>query len=875
MASPDVANDPPGDVINALIGLLNQQQFEDAARRAEGLVRVFPASSVLWNILGSGSAQCGRLEQAAAAFDKACSLNPQAPEAHCNLGNVLQDLGQLDAAEQSHRHALALRPDFVDAHFNLASVLIAQGKPDAAVAAYRAALALQPDYIDAWINLGLVLNDLGRLDEAVDACHRALSLNPDMAQIYNNLGAVLRQQGKLDQALACYQRALALLPGYVEAHHNLGNVLHAQGKLDQAAACYRHALSLWPDYADAYCSLGNVYRAQGKRDQAIESYHNALTRNPGSLDALYNLGSALDEQGSIDQAIAIYRRVLALDPVHALALNGLGASLLKLGALDAADASLRDALALRPDFAEAHANLGNVHKERGDPVEAAAAFGRALAFRPDLAEAHYNLAGLLHDRNELHEALASLDRALASRPDYREAQAQRLHLLHLMGHWESIDTLDATCADLAAQADVLAPFSFLAMTDNPRVHLQFSRKWATGKYQAAPLPALSRPPLPQPRARPQRLRIGYFGADFHDHATLFLMAGLLREHDKARFEIFAYSYGHEKTGRWLAQARHDVDHFVDVSGQPSRAIAERARADRLDIAIDLKGYTQHTRSDLFQHRPAPIQISYLGYPGSMGADFIDYMIADSVVIPEAQRAFYSENVIFLPHCYQPNDNARPIAQTPTSRADFGLPADAFVFCCFNNSYKIGPREFDIWMRVLGRVEDSVLWLFKSNTWCTDNLRRHAEARGIAGDRLVFAERMDHADHLARHRYADVFVDTFNYNAHTTASDALWSGLPVVTRAGQQFAARVCASLLMAVGLPELITDSDAAYEALILALAADRSRLAAIRAKLASNRLAQPLFDTQGYARSFETGLDRAYEIYCSGQSPRDIRVEG
>jgi predicted O-linked N-acetylglucosamine transferase (SPINDLY family) len=351
------------------------------------------------------------------------------------------------------------------------------------------------------------------------------------------------------------------------------------------------------------------------------------------------------------------------------------------------------------------------------------------------------------------------------------------------------------------------------------------------------------------------VRLGYFSADFHDHATMHLMAGLLREHDRARFEIHAYSYGRTPGGAQREALLGRVDHFADVADLSDRAVVELARGHGLDLAIDLKGYTRNGRSQLFAHRLAPVQVSYLGYPGTSGADFFDYLIADAVVVPDAELAHYSERVVRLPHSYQPNDDRRAIAPAQTTRARFGLPETGFVFCCFNQNYKIGPREWAIWMRLLQRVDGSVLWLLRSNKWAEANLRRAAKQAGVAPTRLVFAGRLHHAEHLERHRHADLFIDTFNVNAHTTASDALWAGLPVVTRPGRQFAARVAASLLTAIDLPELIAESDEAYETLILDLATDPARLAAIRAKLAANRLTAPLFDTVRYTRDFESAL--------------------
>ena len=429
-------------------------------------------------------------------------------------------------------------------------------------------------------------------------------------------------------------------------------------------------------------------------------------------------------------------------------------------------------------------------------------------------------------------------------------------------------TLPNASARLGITTDAVPTFAALPWLDNPDHQLQRSISWANEKYTrpTSNLPA-------RPSTRPKRLKLGYFSADFHDHATLYLMAGLLREHNKQEFEVFAYSYGRSKSGQWRQQAEQTVDHFFDVTDMSDNQIADLARSHGLDVAVDLKGHTQHTRSQIFQFRLAPIQINYLGYPGSMGADFIDYIVADPTVIPNEQREFYSEKVIYLPHSYQPNDNLRKIKQTETSRTDFGLPENAFVFCCFNNNYKISPNEFDIWTRVLSKVEGSVLWLLKSNKWAEQNLRKEAAERGVDPDRLVFAQKVPHAEHLARHKHADLFVDTFNYNAHTTASDALWGGLPVVTKLGKQFAARVAASLLNAVGLSELITHSGQEYENLILELATQPQKLLKIKEKLERNRLTEPLFDTLRYTRNFEQGLHQAYNLYFSGKSPEDIVV--
>ena len=686
--------------------------------------------------------------------------------------------------------------------------------------------------------------------------------------LWSILGAGSAQSGEVDLAVTAFAQACAISPGLAEAHSNLGNALKNQARFDEAVASYRQALTLRPDLAGVHYNLGGVLQDQGRLDEAAACYGRAIALDPGFADAHHNLGLVLAAQGRLDEAAQSFARVLQRNPRHVAAYNSFGNIFKDMGRLDDAIVCYQQALAVRPDYAEAHNNLGIVRSEQGLLDAACASLSRALALKPDYAEAHYNLGDVLTRQGKLDAAVESYRSALALRPGYADAEAQLRHQQQHMCDWHDHDAFAAAFARLASDQVAPPPFTCLAMTDDAAAQLEISRHCVAAKYREAPLA-----PSATPRTRSGRLRIGYFSADFHDHATLFLMAGLLREHDTTRFEVFAYSYGRHAAGEWGQRARESVEHFFDVAGQPSRAIVDLARSHALDIAIDLKGHTAHCRLDLFQLGLAPVQISYLGYPGSLGADFIDYIVADPVVIPDHARAYYSESVIRLPHSYQPNDNQRPIAETVTTRADFGLPEHGVVLCCFNGSYKISPREFDIWMRVMREIDGSVLWLFRSNRWCEANLRKEAAARGIAPERLVFAERADHAQHLARHKHADLFLDTFNVNAHTTASDALWAGLPVVTRVGQQFAARVSASLLTAVGLPELITHNDADYEALILELAADPVRLAGIRAKLAANRLTHPLFDTQQYTRDFEAGLQRAYDLWFTGQSPQDIRI--
>jgi predicted O-linked N-acetylglucosamine transferase (SPINDLY family) len=645
------------------------------------------------------------------------------------------------------------------------------------------------------------------------------------------------------------------------AAYNAGHITTVESQIAAALRQYPASYLLWN-------IEGLRLRALAQYERAAGAFSEVSRLAPGYADGYNNLGITLLDLGRPQAAEEALEKAVSLRADYAEAQNNLGNALKAQGKLAAAMRCYEKAIQLRPDFAEAHSNLGSAHRERGNLDQAVAHLRRAVMQKPNFAEAYVHLASAWKDRGDIAAAVECLARAVELKPDHQAARGQLLHLRQHACDWTCTNEMTAALPTLGLVGACVPPFTTLATEDNPERQKLRSVNWRKQTYWQQPLPLEK--PAPE---RPAKLRIGYFGADFHDHATLFLMAGLLRTHDRNRFEIRVYSYGRHKKGVWRDRMLDHVDSFADVHSLDDEEIIRQAREDRLDIAIDLKGYTGDTRSELFASRLAPVQIAYLGYPGSMGADFIDYMIADPVVIPPEERKAYTEHVIFLPHTYQPTDDQRHIPETTTSRADFGLPEEAFVFCSFNNNYKIGHAEFDIWMRLLHAIPESVLWLLRSNPAAEVNLHREAEARGVASGRIIFAEKVEQPAHLARHRHADLFLDTFNYNAHTTASDALWAGLPVVTKRGRQFSARVAASLLSAIGLEELVTETAEAYEKLILALAQDPTRLAELRTRLAANRQTHPLFDTKQYTRYFEAGLDAAHRRYREGLEPADITV--
>jgi predicted O-linked N-acetylglucosamine transferase (SPINDLY family) len=707
-----------------------------------------------------------------------------------------------------------------------AESLLNQGKFQAAEALYRELIIAGSNNFVVYGNLAAICGMQSRFEELIILVRIALELNPDYPEGHYNLGLARQAKGLLEPAIASYNKALQLRPTYSEAHNNLGNALKEQGNLFGAVASYSRALDINPYNAEAHNNLGNAFMEQGNISGAIAAYSKALELNVCNPEAHYNIGNALREDGDIPAAIAYYNKALELNPLNS----------------------------------EAHNHLGNALMEQANLLGASASYKKALELNPLSVEAHYNLGIALKELGDLPATIASFNKALQINPDFAEARSQKLYQQACICDWEAVEDDRSVLTSLGLDSKSVTPFTLLSLEDSPERH-----KLRSENYARATFPKLTRSLPLRTLEKPESLRIGYFSADFHCHATMYLLSEIFSLHDKTQFEIFAFSYGRETQDEMRKKLVSAVDVFHDISAMNDAQIIELAREEGLDIAVDLKGFTKESRLSLFAHGLAPVQISYLGYPGTIGAEFIDYIIADAVVIPKDKRHYYSEKIIYLPYSYQPNDSTRVISDVEVTRKDFGLPTDGFVFCCFNSSFKITPIEFDIRMRLLGKIDESVLWLLNSNQWATINLIKQAEARGISADRLIFADKLPHAEHLARHRLADLFLDTFNYNAHTTTSDALWAGLPVVTKLGQSFAARVSASLLTAVGLPELIAESEEAYEALIWELVAHPDELAKIKLRLKANLLTQPLFNTKMYIKHLEYGYLLAHKRCLQG----------
>ncbi|MDA9767008.1 tetratricopeptide repeat protein [Candidatus Thioglobus sp.] len=686
------------------------------------------------------------------------------------------------------------------------------------------------------INSVIALYSNGKIQEALDTVEVLTKIYPNEPLLYNISGVCYKTIGKLDEAIKSFEQALSIKPDLTEDHFNLGVVLKDLGQLDAAVNCYEKALAINPSYANAFNNLGLCLNDLGQLDAAVKSYEKALVIKPDFAEAHNNLGNALDELGQLDAAIKCYEK----------------------------------AVAIKPGYSEAHNNLGNAFKNLAKLDAAVKCYERAVALKPDYAEAYHNLGNSLLSLKRLDEALASYERAIVLKPDINFILGDLLHTKMQLCIWDDLSSqLDELKNKINNSKKVINPFPLLALIDDPELQMKTAEIFVNEKYpQSHVLSKIERYP------KHKKIRVGYFSGDFHNHATMHLMAELFECHDKLCFELIAFSFGPNKQDQWRQRAFLSFDKFVDVRLKSDREISLLARKMEIDIAIDLKGYTRNCRPNIFAEGCAPIQVNYLGYPSTMAASYMDYLIADRTLIPEEKKHHYLEKIVYMPNSYQVNVSNRSISKNSLLRHELGLPSKGFVFCCFNNTYKITPPIFIGWMRILKAVEGSVLWLFENNNSTTENLKKEAMKFGISKDRFVFATHMPVEEHLNRIKQADLFIDTLPYNAHTTASDALRMGLPVLTCVGNSFASRVAASLLNAVNLPELITTTQEQYESLAIQLATHPEKLKIIKDKLVNNLPIAPLYDTPLFTQQLESAYLTMYERYQQGLDPDDIYVK-
>jgi protein O-GlcNAc transferase len=814
-------------------------QYETAgAVCLKGLVTDRTNAYLLYVLAGALFKQ-NRLQDSLLKFDELLLLQPNHIAAVTERSSVLMALKQYDGALAGVEQAIALDPQYADAHLNRGNLCGHLKRYEEAAKSFEHALRLKPGLGDAWLGYGNVLLHLDRGEEALAAYERALSLNPDSTAAWLGRGNAFADLKRYGEAFAAYDKALSLAPDMAEASLGRGNVFFELGRHDEALAAHHGALSLKPDLAAAWLGRGNALAGLRRYREAIAAYDEALSLAPGLTEAWLCRGNVFCDLRRHEEALAAYDR----------------------------------ALSLAPDLAEAWLGRGNVFFGLGRHGEALAAYDRAASLKPDFAAAWLGRGTVLFEFKRFGEAVAAWDRALALplKPDLLAVEGDRIFAKMHLCDWSNFE---AECEHLVQSMrngeEKTSPFPFLGMSPFIQDQLHCAKLWARRQYQTPDKPCWR-----GDRYKHDKIRLGYVSADFRQHPVAYLLAGVFECHDRSQFEITGISIGPDDKSEIRRRLEHSFDRLVEAATSSTDDVARQIREQEIDVLIDLTGFTQNARPQIFARRPAPIQVNYLGYPGTMGAEFIDYIISDPVLVPVSHQKGYAEKIAYLPHSYMPHDDkSRAGLGRSFKRAEFGLPENGFVFCCFNNAYKLNPALFQSRMKILKAVEGSALWLTGTNSVAVDNLRREAMAAGIDPDRLIFADRLPSAaDHLARHRLADLFLDTLPYNAHTTASDALWAGLPVLTQIGETFAGRVGASLLTAIGLPELIAQTQEQFENMAIDLARQPGALAAIRDKLAQNRSTAPLFETKLYTRHIESAYATMHERHQNGFPPDHIYV--
>jgi len=699
-------------------------------------------------------------------------------------------------------------------------------------------------------SIGKVLEDakghynIGRLDEAERLYQKVLQADPDHLVSLLMLGIIAFRKGNNDAAIVSLNKAIAIKPDYAEAHGNLGTVLFEAGRFDEAVASYRSFIEIKPGIAEAHFNLGNAYIRAGRPDEAIASYKEALAIKPEFAHAHFNLGNAYKDSEQLNMAIDSYR----------------------------------NALAVGPDNYEAHNNIGNAYKDLRQFDEAVTCYRNALAIKPDCVEAYGNLGAAYTAMGLLEEAIQCLQKALVLNPGSHAVTRDLVHQLRHVCDWPEVNKLEPVFREIIKNAIKEDKPIDLGSFDNISSRANAAENFAIARLASREIvenvialnPGFS---MSGRQKKKKRLTLGYLSSDFRHHPMTHLLFSFFEQHDRNRFEVLTFSHGPDDKSVYRKQVIDSSDRFFDISGVGTLDAAELIYNSGVDILIDLNGHTQNHRMEICALRPAPLQVAYMGFPGTSGSDFLDYVITDRIVTPENQSPYYSEEFLYMPHCYMVTDDRQLISGTPCTRSECGLPEDGFVFCSFNATYKIEPVMFDVWMNLLKKTPGSVLWVFRSNELAERNLRREAQARHVDADRLVFADRVPKEQHLSRLQLADLILDTRIYGGHTTTVDSLWAGIPVVASLGGHFASRVSSSVLTAIGLEELITTSMEEFEALALRLSQNPKELAGLKEKLADNRLTYPLFDTARFVRNLESGYQEMWSNYAEGKRPSRIDV--
>lgn len=759
-------------------------------------------------------------------------------------------------AYSCYLEAVRIQPTFAIAWSNLAGLFMESGDLNRALQYYKEAVKLKPAFPDAYFNLGNVYKALGRPTEAIMCYQHAIQARPSFAMAFGNIATIYYEQGQLDLAIRHYKQAISRDPRFLEAYNNLGNALKDIGRVEEAVRCYNHCLHLQPNHPQAMANLGNIYMEWNMMGPASSLFQATLTVTTGLSAPFNNLALIYKQQGNYTNAISCYNEVLRIDPLAA------------------------DALV----------NRGNTFKEIGRVTEAIQDYMHAITFRPTMAEAHANLASAYKDSGHVEAAITSYKQALLLRPDFPEATCNLLHTLQCVCCWEDRSKMFTEVEGIIRRQINMSvlpsvqPFHAIAYPIDPILALEISRKYAAHCSIIASRFGL--PPFNHPAGVPvkreggfKRLRIGYVSSDFGNHPLSHLMGSVFGMHNRDNVEVFCYALSPNDGTEWRQRTQSEAEHFLDVSAMSSDAIAKTINEDKIQILINLNGYTKGARNEIFAMQPAPIQVSYMGFPGTTGATYIDYLVTDEFVSPLQYAHIYSEKLVHLPHCYFVNDYKQKNQdvldpKSKPKRSDYGLPEDKFIFGCFNQLYKMDPEIVNTWCNVLKRVPNSALWLLRFPAAGEMRFRAYAAAQGVHPDQIIFTDVAMKNEHIRRSVLADVILDTPLCNGHTTGTDVLWAGVPMITLPLEKMATRVAGSLCLATGLGhEMIVNSLEEYEEKAVSLALNKPKLQALTKELRASRLTCPLFDTMRWVKNLERSYFKMWNLHCSGQKPQHFKV--
>ncbi len=846
------------------------KRYEEALVSYDRAVELKHDFAEAWSNRGNTLNDLKRYEEALVSYDRAVELKHDFAEAFLNRGNSLNDLKRYEEALSSYDRAVELRHNYPEAWRSHGITLNNLKRHEEALASFDRAIELKPNLAEAWSNRGNTLNDLKRHEEALASFDRAIELKPDLAESWNNRGAVLSDSKRYQEALTSFGRAIELRHDYPEAWSNRGNTLNDLKRHEDALASYNRAIEFRPDLVEAWSNRGNTLNNLKRHEEALASFDLAIELKPDLAEAWSNRGNTLNNLKRHEEALASFDRAIELKPDLAESWNNRGAVLSDLKRCQEALTSFGRAIELRHDYPEAWSNRGNTLNDLKRHEDALVSYNRAIELRNDYAEAWSNRGVALNDLNRHEEARDSYKRAINLKPDAGFVLGDLVHTQMKICDWTDLAERCRTIEKkLLNGGQSTTPFVALGIFDNPQLHKQCAEIYSKHKLG----PTCQAITIPK-RARKDKIRIGYFSMDFRNHPVSQLMAELIECHNRNKFEVYGFSFGPNTNDPMRQRLEKSFDKFFEVRVLNELDIARLSQEQEVDIAIDLGGYTQDSRPKIFAYRAAPIQINYLGFPGTMGTGLADYFIGDQITITDENREQFSEKIIFLPNSFQPNPSQRPLVNNRLGRKSHQLPENVFVFCCFNNTWKITPDIFGSWIRILKSAKNSVLWISQTHPTSTRNLLAEFESKGISSSRIIFASRLpDLSDHIARYQSANLFLDTFPYGAHTTASDALWAGLPLLTRPGKSFASRVAASLLHAIKLPQLITSTPEEYESVAINFANNPLELAAIKARLEESRYITPLFNTHLFTQYIESAYHAAYDRYHEMLPPDHIFI--